>query len=45
MFIPDYKDELLFLFKNNPIGYNETKKVYSTVKSNNPTDFYMTLKK
>jgi len=44
LFISEYKDDIMHLFGQNPIGYNETKKMYSSVNTPNSIDFYMTLK-
>jgi hypothetical protein len=44
LFDPDYKETILILIDQNPIGYNLTKKIYSTIYSMASIDFYMTTK-
>ncbi len=40
LFINEAKENLIFLMQQNPIGYNETKGVYSSVYNPNAVDFF-----
>lgn len=40
LFIDELKSNLIFLIQQNPIGYNETKGVYSAVYTPNAVDFF-----
>lgn len=43
LFIPEYAKSLVFLLKQNPIGYNENRKVYSGVSNELMAEFYFPL--
>lgn len=45
LFVPEYKDSIIYLIGHNPIGYNETRKVYSAIYNQLVIDFYMPLAK
>ncbi|MFT3934416.1 MAG: hypothetical protein QM726_12415 [Chitinophagaceae bacterium] len=45
LFLPGYKDELILLLEQNPIGYNENRKMYSSVFNQMIGDFYLQFKK
>jgi hypothetical protein len=41
----NYKESVLLIIDQNPIGFNETRKLYSMIYSASSIDFYMTTKK